>query len=165
LYTALGKSLTDNPYAAPSAAVVDAANAADTIRVYSPIQVACGTIGGPVGLIYFLRANFLALGNYRLARTTLVSGLVLIPALLISVVLLPENFPNYPFTIAYILAALYVSAKYQMTKRAIVESAAHDFQSNWRVLWLGLLCLVGSIILLVVPLGILAFFGVWDMGP
>jgi hypothetical protein len=84
---------------------------------------------------------------------------------LISVVLLPENFPNYPFTIAYILAALYVSAKYQMTKRAIVESAAHDFHSNWRVLWLGLLCLVGSIILLVVPLGILAFFGVWGMGP
>lgn len=163
MYATLGKPLTDNPYAAPSAAVVDAGNAAETIRLYSPIQVACGTIGGPVGLIYFLRANFVALGNYRLARRTLISGLVLMPALLISVILLPEDFPNYPFTIAYILSALYVSAKYQMTKQAIVDSATHEFHSNWRVLWLGLLCLVGSVIVLVAPLGILTFFGVWDL--
>ena len=159
----LGKPLTDNPYAAPSATVADAGDAAETIRLYSPAQVACGTIGGPVGLIYFLRANFVALGNYRLARRTLISGFILIPALLISVIALPENFPNYPFTIAYIVSALYVSANFQMTKRAIIDSAIHEFHSNWRVLWLGLLCLVGSAIVLVVPLGILAFFGVWDL--
>ena len=84
------------------------------------------------------------------------------PALLISVILLPEDFPNYPFTIAYILSALYVSKKYQMTKQAIVDSATHEFHSNWRVLWLGLLCLVASIIVLVVPAGVLAMFGVWN---
>ena len=159
----LGKLLTDNPYAAPSAAVVDAADATEAVRLYSPVQVACGTIGGPVGLIYFLRANFVALGNYRLARITLISGLVLIPALLISLILLPESFPNYPFTIAYILSALYVSAKYQMTKQAIIDSAAHEFHSNWRVLWLGLLCLVVSIVVLVIPAAALAFFGILDL--
>lgn len=158
----MGKPLTENPYAAPSAAVSDPGNATETIRLYSPIQVACGTIGGPVGLIYFLRANFVALGNYRLARRVLVSGLILMPALVVSAVLLPEDFPNYPFTIAYILSALYVSAKYQMTKRAISDSAKHGFHSNWRVLWLGLLCLAASIIVLVVSAGILAFFGIWD---
>jgi hypothetical protein len=156
-------TLTDNPYTAPSAEVIDIVDTSKQIKLYSPVQVACGTIGGPVGLIYFLKSNFSALGEYKFERITLIVGILLIPSLVISLVALPENFPSYPFTIAYILSALYVANKYQMTKQAIVDSPQHGFHSNWRVLWIGLLCLVISAILLILPLAALVFFGVTDL--
>lgn len=154
--------MAENPYAAPSAAIqnVPYRSATGPIRLYSPTQVACGTIGGPVGLIYFLKANFSALGNDRLARNTVLYGVLLMLALLATLPFLPDKFPNSPFTIAYILTARYVATKYQMTKQAIAESPDHDFHSNWRVLGIGLLCLVASVIVIVGPYVLLEFFGV-----
>lgn len=154
--------MTENPYAAPGAAIqnVSYRSATGPIRLYSPTQVACGTIGGPVGLIYFLKANFSALGNERLARNTVLYGALLMLALLATLPFLPDKFPNFPFTIAYILTARYVAAKHQMTKQAIAESPDHDFHSNWRVLGIGLLCLVASVIVIVGPFMLLEFFGI-----
>lgn len=154
--------MTDNPYAAPSAPVRDVRSITGAIRLYSPTQVACGTIGGPIGLIYFLKDNFATLENHRLERKTLLYGGLLILSLLAVLPFLPDEFPSLPITIAYILTARHVAGKYQMTKQAIAESPIHDFHSNWRVLGIGLLCLVASAIVLIGPLMLLAFLGIWN---
>lgn len=143
--------MNSNPYATPASPVTDAAVA--TIPLYSPAQAACGTLlGGPVGLIYFLHANFKALGNRRQQTTTLVAGLVLLLALIAVLPLLPENVPSAPFTIAYVLVARLVVERQQLTKQAIIDSPQHDFHSNWRVAGLGLLCCVGSALVIIGPL-------------
>lgn len=157
-----GDTVTDNPYSAPSAPLRDAPSQADVVRIYSPTQVACGTIGGPVGLIYFLKANFASLGNERLEKQTLLYGGLLILALLALTPLLPDWFPNWPISIAYILMARYVAQNYQMTKQDIASSTVYDFHSNWRVLGLGLLCLLASVIVIVVPLVTLILLGIWN---
>lgn len=153
--------MTDNPYAAPAAAISNR-NAGGTARLYSPVQVACGTIGGPVGLIYFLKSNFAALGNDRLEKRTLILGALFIAALVVSVPFLPDRFPSLPFTAGYIAIAWYVSSRYQMTKQAIAASPLHDFHSNWRVLGMGLLCLAASVVVLVGPLIALIALGWWN---
>lgn len=48
----------------------------------------------------------------------------------------------------------------QLTKSAIDESPRYAFESNWRVFGRGLLCLRGSLIVLVTPLWLLATMGV-----
>lgn len=153
--------MTDNPYAAPVSAIAHH-NAASIVRLYSPVQVACGTIGGPVGLIYFLNANFASLGNARLARRTLVLGALFIAAVVAIAPFLPNGFPSLPFTALYIATAWYVTTRYQLTKPAIADSPLYDFHSNWRVLGLGLLCLAGSVIVLVAPLAALVALGIWN---
>jgi hypothetical protein len=130
--------------------------------MYSPTQVACGTIGGPVGLIYFLMSNFSALGQEDRKRKTLLLGISLIVALIAILPFLPESVPSTPFTIAYIIIARQVAEKYQMKKQAIIDSDIYDFHSNWRVLGIGLLCLVGSAIVIVGPLMLLILTGVWN---
>lgn len=157
--------MSNNPYAPPRATnlVVPEQAPSGPIRIYSPTQVAVGTIGGPIGLLYFLKANFAALGNTQMEKNTLVGGVLLILGLLVAIALLPDKFPATPFTIAYILTARYVAEKYQMTKQAIIDSEDHDFHSNWRVLGLSLLCLLGSVVVLLGPLMLLAMLGVLEL--
>lgn len=139
----------DNPYAAPRA---DLETLGD-IPIYSPRQVMTGAfLGGPVGLIWFLRANFLTLGDDRLARNSLIFGAILILALLLILPMLPPKFPSQPITLAYMIAGQQIAIKLQMTREAISTSTRFTFQSNWRVVGLGLLCLVVSVILLVGPM-------------
>jgi hypothetical protein len=150
--------MIENPYAAPTAALSSLAGS-HPIKVYSPTQVACGTIGGPVGLIYFLWRNFIALGNEAAARKTLWYGVIGIVVLLALLFALPAKFPSSPFTIAYILIARGVANKYQLTKDAIAASPNYEFHSNWRVFGLGLLCLLGSVIVLIGPVMVLSAMG------
>lgn len=154
--------MKNNIYATPQSEVSSKVDAASLTRVYSPTQVACGTLGGPVGLIYFLASNFESLGQYELKRKTLVIGIVLLIALVAILPFLPESFPSTPFTVVYILVARQVAEKFQMKKSEIVASEFHDFHSNWRVLGFGLLCLVGSAIAVMVPLFLLSLAGIWN---
>ena len=117
-------------------------------KMYSPTQAALGTIGGPVGVVYFIMANYEALGQVDKKQKTLFWGVVFIVALAIVLPFLPEDIPSGPFTLFYILIAYNVANNYQMSKAAIIESNAHDFHSNWRVLGMGLLCLVASLVIL-----------------
>lgn len=145
--------MSTNIYKAPESHVEDdSSNEVDNIKIYSPNQVACGTIGGPVGLIYFLWANFSSLKKEDEKNKTLIFGGIFIVLLIIALPLLPDDFPSMPFTIAYIMVAKLVSEQFQMTKVDIAESNCHDFYSNWRVLGIGLLCFVASIVLIVGPL-------------
>lgn len=143
--------MTHNPYATPDAPVVEA-TVAET-PIYSPTQAACGALlGGPVGLIYFLHANFGTLGQRRQQTTTLVSGIALLLALIAVLPLLPENVPSLPFTLAYVLVARLVAERQQITKQGIIDSPQYGFHSNWRVAGLGLLCCVGSAAAILGPL-------------
>ena len=148
----------ENPYAAPESEIAE-----DTGNhpIYSPNQVMAGAfLGGPVGLIWFLRENFVTLGDDGLAKKSLVYGAGLIVALLVILPLLPEKFPSLPFTIAYMILGQQIANSRQMTRKAIEASTRYTFHSNWRVFGLGLLCLLGSLIVLVGPMLALTMSGV-----
>lgn len=149
-----------DPYAPPRAAIDPGHARAD---VYSPLQVAAGAfVGGPVGLAYFLWANFRALGNRDAARWTAIAGALLMVTLCLLLPVLPERMPSWPITLLYMATGRYVAERFQLTKDAIAVSADHDFQSSWKVLGIGLLCLIASLVLLIGPLVALAMLGVWD---
>jgi len=149
-------------YEAPKSNIDVQQGLASPIRIYSPTQVACGTIGGPVGLVYFLMSNFDTLGQEGRKKRTLLLGSVLIVALIIIIPFLPESIPSTPFTIAYIVIARQVAENYQMKKADIIASDTYDFHSNWRVFGFSLLCLAGSAIVLMGPLMLLVLSGVWE---
>ncbi|MCI4569501.1 hypothetical protein [Lysobacter sp. CFH 32150] len=134
----------------------------ESTRLYSPTQIACGTIGGPVGLIYFLWANFVALDNSRLAKRTLIIGSVAILAIIAIAPFLPEKGTAFLFAIIYIAIGRHIAEKYQMTKQAIADSPSFTFQSNWRVFLLGLLCLAASAVAVIGSLFLLIVLGVWQ---
>ncbi|UTW46100.1 hypothetical protein KFE80_04175 [bacterium SCSIO 12696] len=154
--------MENNLYATPKSDISSSSKTVPSVLMYSPKQVACGTIGGPVGLIYFLAANFKAMGREDLRKKTLWLGISLIVVLIIMLPFLPDDVPSTPFTIAYIIIAYQVADKHQMTKQAIMDSESHDFHSNWKVLGLGLLCLLGSMIVLMGPLVVLMLTGIWN---
>lgn len=135
-------------------------NIEDQTKVYSPAQVACGAlIGGPVGLIYFLMSNFDNLGKEQAKNQTLNWGALGIVALIITMPFLPDWFPSFPFTIAYILIARFVAEKHQLNKEDIIASAEYRFYSNWNVFGMGLLCLIGTVLVLGVPVFLLSLLG------
>ncbi len=144
---------------------IEADSNTSPILLYSPTQVAMGTLGGPVALIYFLMSNFDSLGQQQNKKKTLFLGIGLIIALLVIVPFLPANFPSTPFTVIYIIIARQVAEKYQMTKSAIFYSEIYDYHSNWRVLIYGLLCMLGSAIVIMGPLMLLMLTGVWIPEP
>ena len=114
-------------------------------KLYSPEQVACGVfLGGPVGLIYFLRANFLALGNNAAATKTVIYGLLSLLGCLALGLMLQEDVPGIIFAVIYIVAARMVVERHQKTKKDIANSLEYGFHSNWKVFGLGLLCLLGT---------------------
>jgi hypothetical protein len=151
--------MSHNPYVAPRSNLSGPSDR--PVRLYSPAQAACGALlGGPVGLVYFLHANFNALENDRLKMKTLVFGAVLVIFLVVILPMLPEGLPSVPFTIAYVVAAQYIANRYQVTKQGIIDSPQYDFHSNWRVFGVGMLCLVGSTLLIGGPIIALAMLGI-----
>ncbi|MGF1845298.1 hypothetical protein L4C39_19325 [Vibrio clamense] len=129
-------------------------------RLYSPTQVACGTLGGPVGLVYFIYANFIALKNESGRKNTLKYGALFIFALAILMPFLPENVPSSAFTAVYIVIARYVVKTYQMEKNDINASSEFEFHSNWRVFGISLLCLLASVVVLLGPILLMVMTGV-----
>ncbi|WP_221932910.1 hypothetical protein [Thalassotalea sp. PS06] len=152
--------MENNVYAAPDSDVNVQSNS-DVNKIYSPTQVAVGTfLGGPVGLMYFLMSNFGTLQKHDSKQKTLYAGIGLIVLLLLTMPFLPDDFPSLPFTVAYVIIARYVADNQQMKKQEIVESDNYVFQSNWKVLGMGLLSIVGSMLAILGPLLVLEFTGV-----
>jgi len=154
--------MENNVYEAPESDVsVDESVA--VIQIYSPTQVACGAfVGGPVGLIYFLMSNFDSLGKYTAKNKVFYAGIALLIILTAVFIVLPENFPSFPFTVGYIVAARYIADNHQLKKNEIDESDKYDFQSGWKVFGISLLCALGSILLIGGPLVALAMLGVTE---
>lgn len=147
-----------NPYAAPKTGVTASVGNAP---VYSPRQVAAGAfIGGPVGLIYFLRENFLALDKGEQAKKSLLWGAALIVALLLILPVLPDKFPSIAFSVGYMAAGQQIASTRQLTREAIDASTHYTLRSNWRVFGKGLLCMFGSMVVIFTPILLLGLMGV-----
>ena len=73
----------ENPYAAPKAAVIDKSGEG-LVELYSPNQVALGGfLGGPIGVVHFLNANFRALEDEESESKTLMYGALFVVALIV----------------------------------------------------------------------------------
>jgi hypothetical protein len=140
----------NNFYAPPASVVEDIVVVIKTKKIYSPTQVACGALGGPVGVIYFLMSNFDALGEKDRKKYTLIAGISLTIAIVAVLVLFPGIIPAPPVIVAQIILARQIAENLQMKKQDIINSPGFDFQSNWRVLFFTVLCSVGSLIMITV---------------
>lgn len=125
-----------NPYTPPRSDIsIDPSKAGPGAKkAFSPAQTGLGTfVGGPLAGTYFLRANFLAMGDPRKARATTIGGIVVTALILLAMPFLPEKMPGYIIPIAYTVTARLLVERMQLTKKQIVESEDWSFQSNWRV--------------------------------
>lgn len=113
--------------------------------IYSPKQVLAGSaLGGPIALVYFVRANFLTLSNRPAAGQTMIWGVLFNLVVIAAMPFVPRNFPRYLLPLAYSWTAWGVAEAKQLKKENIAVSSQFRFQSNWRVFGLGIAFLVGT---------------------
>jgi len=137
-----------NPYAPPKSETAFVPEKVGVQKVYSPTQGWAGTfLGGPLVGTYFLRTNFVAIGNPRRSRQATVWGIALSAIILLALPFLPERTPGYILPIAYSMTVRLIIERTQFTKNQIASSDKLAFHSNWRVLGVGLLGLVVFLIL------------------
>lgn len=140
--------MSNNPYASPRARSLESDQRGGLL--YSPTQVAVATfLGGVCALVYFLRANFIALGNPEAAPNTVLGGAVALILLAWLATVVPGG-GGVGLVVAMALLARWVAESRQMSKAAIEASAEFDFHSGWRVFGLGLACMVASFVMLFV---------------
>lgn len=118
--------------------------------VVSPRQVAIGTfLGGPVALMYYLRKNYLAIGDLASAKKVLWVGLLFLltwNALLALDVLLPKPMPLVLDIILKVMPFILVIVARQIAQVQFQSlPRQYDFYSNWSVAVSSILCLVASI--------------------
>jgi hypothetical protein len=138
--TARGKDTavdeSQNPYAPPKADTSLPANkiGSATRRAFSPGQGALGTfLGGPLAGTYYVRANYLAMGQPKRAWQATVYGIVASLGILALLPFLPEKLPNFIVPLAYAITVRLLIERNQLTKQKILESEDWSFHSNWRV--------------------------------
>lgn len=126
------------------------------VLMYTPSQVALGALlGGPMGVIYFLWTNFQAMDRQPAANRTIAWGMLGFAALVLLLMLMPRRPEAFLLTLAYIVIAGQIARKLQMSREDIGRSALHRRQSSWRVVGIGLLC---SLLSLVVALMLMLMF-------
>jgi hypothetical protein len=135
-----------NPYAPPSSEVRDTAPVTAVSRnakLYTPTQIRAGSfLGGPIAAAYLLRENFLVLGRDTEARATVVWGVAFFAGLMALLPFLPTHVPNVLIPLLYSIAAGSIADKWQLQKKAIVDSGRYQIQSNWRVVGMALLFMI-----------------------
>jgi hypothetical protein len=116
-------------------------------KIYSPNQVlAAAFLGGPIAMVYVLWKNFQALENPHGMLQILFWGSIFIIALMLFSPLMPNSWLNYVIPFAYPLAAWSLAESYQMTKQAIADSQAYEFQSAWNVIAVSMVFLLAMIV-------------------
>src|SRR5262245_47613773 len=116
--------------------------------MYSPMQVFGGTLlGGPLAAVYFLWKNYRSLSNKSAAQETLIKGSCMIALLFLLVPFFPEGIPRVSpaLPMLFAVAASSIASKDQMSKDAIALSEQHTFQSNWRVVCIGIAFFVAAL--------------------
>jgi hypothetical protein len=109
-------------------------------KIYSPAQVASGAaLGGPIALIYFLRANFRILGKVNEANQTLLWGVLFNVAVLAVFPFVPNKFPNFVIPLVFFLTAHRIATSRQLSNNAIAKSKKFIFESNWKVVGMSLI--------------------------
>jgi len=113
---------------------VEAVQSVSEAKLYSPTQVALSAFcGGPFAAVFVLKKNFDVLGGGSNSKKTIIWGAIFIVVLLLMLPFLPEGTPNVALPVAYAFAARSIAEKYQMSKKAILDSQQFSFQSNWNV--------------------------------
>jgi hypothetical protein len=116
-------------------------------KIYSPNQVlAAAFLGGPIAMVYVLWKNFQTLENPHGIQQILFWGSIFIIALMLFSPLMPNSWLNYVIPFAYPLAAWSLAESYQMTKQAIADSQAYEFQSAWNVIAVSMVFLLAMIV-------------------
>jgi hypothetical protein len=116
-------------------------------KIYSPNQVlAAAFLGGPIAMVYVLWKNFQTLENPHGMHQILFWGSIFVIALMVFSPLLPNSWLDYVIPFAYPLAAWSLAESYQMTKQAIADSQAYEFQSAWNVIAVSMIFLVAMIV-------------------
>jgi hypothetical protein len=133
----------------------------DKINLYSPTQVLVASfVGGPLAAVYVLWKNFDDLANASAAKQTIIWGMLFVVALLTLIPFLPDKFPNYAIPATYAFGARMVAEKYQMSKKAIMESDRYGFHSAWNVVGVSVGFLIALLVIGVAVVLALDHFGI-----
>jgi hypothetical protein len=116
-------------------------------KIYSPNQVlAASLLGGPLAMIYVLWKNFQTLENPHGMRQILIWGSIFIIVLMLFSPLMPNSWLRFVIPFAYPLAAWSLAESFQMSKQAIADSQAYEFQSVWNVIAVSIVFLAAMIV-------------------
>jgi hypothetical protein len=116
-------------------------------QVFSPNQVlAASFLGGPMAMVYVLWKNFQTLEDPHGMHQILFWGSIFIVALMLFSPLMPNTWLGFAIPFAYPLAAWSLAENFQMSKQAIADSQAYEFESAWNVVAVSLVFLVAMIV-------------------
>jgi hypothetical protein len=116
-------------------------------KIYSPNQVlAAAFLGGPMAMVYVLWKNFQTLEDPHGMHQILVWGSIFVVALMVFSPLLPNSWLDFVIPFAYPLAAWSLAESFQMSKQAIADSQAYEFQSAWNVIAVSMVLLAAMVV-------------------
>ena len=123
----------------------------DPPKLYSPKQiVGAAFLGTPIAGGIVMAENFRALGNDARAKATIQVSIALTVTVFVLAFYLPERTPTSLLPAAYCGLFLWYANKYQLKPFERHMAAGGPQQSNWRVFGIGVGCLVGVLVVLVV---------------
>lgn len=133
----------DNPYAAPQSIHLQDDAPTGTVKLYTPAQIRLGAfLFGPLAATWYLRENFLGIGNRRGGTLVTACGIAFCLFMILAIPFIPDRVPSLTIAMVYLVLAGGVAAKFLPAKDAIGGAGAYLRQSNWQVLWFGLAGLV-----------------------
>jgi hypothetical protein len=116
-------------------------------KIYSPNQVlAAAFLGAPMAMVYVLWKNFQTLEDPHGMHQILVWGSIFVVALMVFSPLLPNSWLDFVIPFAYPLAAWSLAESFQMSKQAIADSQAYEFQSAWNVIAVSMVLLAAMVV-------------------
>jgi hypothetical protein len=126
------------------------------------MQVATGAfLGGPLAATHCLWSNFMALGKPRSAYWALNCGLAATAVIVALAFLFASKQLNGLWvSFVVIFASALIAERYQLSKAAIRASDSYAFQSNWKVLGLGLLWLAVTMLFITILVVLLLSAGI-----
>jgi len=99
-----------------------------------------------MAMVYVLWKNFQALENPHGMHQILFWGSIFVIVLMLFSPLLPNSWLDFVIPFAYPLAAWSLAESFQMSKQAIADSQAYEFQSAWNVIAISMVFLVAMIV-------------------
>jgi hypothetical protein len=134
-----------NPYSPPKSDTSQTTTKGpEAKRAFSPGQGSLGTfLGGPLAGTYYLRANYLAMGQPKRARQATIYGVLVSLGILALLPFLPEQTPNILVPLAYAITVRLLMERGQLTKQQILDAKDWTFHSNGRV---ALIAVIGFVV-------------------
>ena len=99
-----------------------------------------------MAMVYALWKNFQTLENPHGMHQILFWGSIFIIVLMLFSPLLPNSWLDFVIPFAYPFAAWSLAGSFQMSKQAIADSQAYEFQSAWKVIAVSMVFLVAMIV-------------------